>query len=59
MDPDIDFASLMRSFDTILMGGKTCEAARRLGGGPGMPGMRSCVLSRTLRQASAPAHATS
>jgi dihydrofolate reductase len=52
--PDIDFASLTSSFDTILMGRRTYEAARRLGGGPGMPGMRSYVLSRTLRQADCP-----
>ena len=54
MDPDIDFASLTSSFDTILMGRKTYEAARQLGGGPEMPGMHSYVLSRTLRQADCP-----
>jgi dihydrofolate reductase len=54
MDPDIDFASLTSSFDTILMGRKTYEAALQMGGGPGMPGMQSYVVSRTLRQADCP-----
>jgi dihydrofolate reductase len=31
MDPDIDFESLTGSFDTILMGRKTYEAARQQG----------------------------
>jgi dihydrofolate reductase len=54
MDPDIDFASLTSSFDTLLMGRKTYEAALQLGGGPAMPGMQSYVVSRTLRQADCP-----
>jgi dihydrofolate reductase len=36
------------------MGRKTYEAARQQGGGPEMPGMRSYVLSRTLRQHDCP-----
>lgn len=54
MDPDVDFSALAGSFDTLVMGRKTYEAARRQGGGAGMPGMRSYVLSRTLRQADCP-----
>ena len=54
MDPDIDFGALMSSFDTILLGRKTYEAARSQGGGGGMPGMRPYVLSRTLRQSDCP-----
>jgi dihydrofolate reductase len=50
MDPDIDLAALASSFDTILLGRKTYEAARQQGGGAGMPGMQPYVLSRTLRQ---------
>ena len=49
MDPDIDFRSLFTQFDTVLMGRKTYEAARRQGGGA-MPGMHAYVFSRTLRQ---------
>lgn len=54
MDPDIDFRALFQNFDTLLMGRKTYEAALRMGQGPGMPGMRSYVFSRTLRQADCP-----
>ena len=54
MDPDIDFAALTSSFDVIVMGRKTYEAARQQGGGPAMPGVRSYVLSRTLRQPDCP-----
>ena len=49
MDPDVDFRALMGSFDTILMGRKTYEAAKGQGGG-GMPGMSAFVFSRTLAQ---------
>lgn len=48
MDPDIDFRALMTSFDTMLMGRKTYEAARGQGGA--MPGMSVYVFSRTLSQ---------
>jgi len=54
MDPDIDFATLASSFDTMLLGRKTYEAARQQGGGAGMPGMQPYVLSRTLRQSDCP-----
>ena len=54
MDPEIDFASLMSSFDTILLGRRTYEAARAQGGGPAMPGTQSYVLSRTLRPSDCP-----
>jgi dihydrofolate reductase len=54
MDPDIDFGALTSSFDAILMGRKTYEAARQQGGGPAMPGMREYVLSHTLRQPDCP-----
>lgn len=51
MDPDIDFSSLMGSFDTLLMGRHTYEAARKSqGGGGGMPGMDAYVISTTLAQ---------
>lgn len=50
IDPEIDFAALASSFDTMLMGRKTYEAARQQGGGPTMPGMQAYVLSSTLRQ---------
>ena len=49
MDPDIDFGAMFKDFDTILMGRKSYEAARKQGGG-GMPGMKAFVFSKTLRQ---------
>jgi dihydrofolate reductase len=54
MDPDIDFESLTGSFDTILMGRKTYEAARQQGEGPAMPGMQEYVLSSTLKPSDCP-----
>jgi dihydrofolate reductase len=49
MDPEIDFGALMNSFDTVLMGRRTFEAAAAYGGGS-MPGMKGVVVSRTLQQ---------
>jgi hypothetical protein len=49
IDPDIDFATLMGRFDTVLLGRKSWEAAQRHGGG-GLPGMTAFVFSRTLHQ---------
>jgi dihydrofolate reductase len=54
MDPDIDFRALFRDFDTVLMGRKTYEAARRKGGGGTMPGLQAYVFSHTLRQSDCP-----
>lgn len=54
MDPGIDFPALMTRFDTLLMGRKTFEATQALGEGMAMPGVRTCVVSRTLRQADHP-----
>ena len=50
MDPEIDFMGMMARFDTILMGRRTFEATQAMGGGESMPGVRSVVVSRTLRQ---------
>jgi dihydrofolate reductase len=47
MDPEIDFGALMNQFDTLLMGRKTFEASQAMGGA--FPGMKSIVVSRTLR----------
>jgi dihydrofolate reductase len=50
-DPDVDFAEMMRPFDTFLIGRKTYEAMRRMGSDlvPGR-GIQNIVCSRTLRQ---------
>jgi dihydrofolate reductase len=51
MDPDIDFRALFDQFDTVLMGRRTFEGMARGKRKPGaMPGMKTLVFSRTLRQ---------
>ena len=54
MDPEIDFAAVMSSFDTVIMGRKTYETAIASGRGAGMPGMTTLVVSRTLNQKDCP-----
>src|SRR5918994_7321770 len=54
-DPDIDFTEMFGRFDTLLIGRKTFEAMLKMGGGEGsMPGVKSFVISRTLKQADHP-----
>ena len=51
MDPDIDFRALYAQFDTVLIGRRTYEGMARGKRKPGaMPGMKTLVFSRTLRQ---------
>jgi dihydrofolate reductase len=54
MDPEIDFAEVFARFDTLLMGRKTYEQAKAMGGGPEMPGITSIVASRTLKPEDCP-----
>jgi dihydrofolate reductase len=55
MDPDIDFAAMMKQFDTFLIGRKTFEAMRRMGNDArSTPEIRNIVLSRTLNPADYP-----
>jgi dihydrofolate reductase len=49
IDPEIDFGELYRRFDTVLMGRKTFEVAAARGGSGAIPGMKTVVVSRTLR----------
>ena len=52
-DPETDFSALMAQFDTLLVGRRTFEAmvhAKRTT----MPGLRTVVVSTTLRQADYP-----
>jgi dihydrofolate reductase len=44
-------AASWKGVDTMLMGRKTWEFAAKMGGGPSMPGIRTCVFSRTLAEA--------
>jgi len=50
MEPDFDFGALFSQFDTVLVGRKTFQVMAASGRGQ-MPGMKTVVLSRTLRQA--------
>ena len=54
MDPEIDFGAIFARFDTVLMGRKTYEQAKSMGGGPAMPGVTSIVASRTLKPEDCP-----
>jgi dihydrofolate reductase len=54
MDPDINFAELWAQFDTLLMGRKTYDAAKSRLGEAFMQGMKTVVISRTLRPADHP-----
>ena len=48
MDPDVDFSSVFKQFDTILVGRGTFEPMVAAGR-TSMPGMKTIVVSRTLR----------
>src|SRR5438874_609849 len=51
MDPEIDFRALFAQFDAVLIGRRTFEGMARGKKKPGaMPGMKTFVFSRTLRQ---------
>jgi dihydrofolate reductase len=50
IDPEFDFTSAMARFDTILMGRRTFEAIRAMGGGEATPGITTVLVSQTLRQ---------
>jgi len=48
IDPEVDFGSLLRQFDTLLAGRVTFEAMAQAGR-TSMAGMRTVVFSRTLK----------
>ena len=50
-DPDIDFGALFAQFDTLLLGRRTFES---MGGQGQSPGMKTVVVSRTLKAADHP-----
>jgi dihydrofolate reductase len=52
-DPSVDFGSMFKRFDVLVMGRKTFELALK-GPGANMPGMQTVVCSRTLRAADHP-----
>jgi dihydrofolate reductase len=49
MDPDIDFTAILSQFDTLLVGRRTFDGMVA-GGRTSMPGMKTIVFSRTLKQ---------
>ena len=55
MDPEMDFAAMMRRYDTFLIGRKTFDAMRQMGtDGQETPGIQNIIFSRTLRAADFP-----
>jgi dihydrofolate reductase len=56
MDPDLDFSSMLKQFDTFLIGRKTFEVMQRMGHGgtKPTPGIQNIVFSHTLRPADYP-----
>ena len=48
-DPEIDFVAIFSRFDTLLAGRRTFELMVKLGNTV-MPGMKTIVFSKTLRQ---------
>jgi dihydrofolate reductase len=54
-DPDIDFKEIFSRFDTLLIGRGTFEAMKKMGGGGGsMQGVKSYVISRTMKPSDHP-----
>jgi dihydrofolate reductase len=49
MDPEIDFAAIFSEYDTLLMGRGTFRTSEGMGGGGAFGGIKSVVVSRTLR----------
>jgi dihydrofolate reductase len=54
IDPDVNFAEIRAQFDTSLMGRRTYEAAIVRLGKAVFQGMKTFVVSRTLKQADHP-----
>lgn len=53
-DPTVDFDALFAKFDTALMGRRTFETLLARGTGGVLPGLRTVVVSETLRAADHP-----
>jgi dihydrofolate reductase len=50
VDPEVDFAALWAQFDTLVMGRRTYEAARKRLGEAAFAGITTIVFSRTMKQ---------
>src|SRR6202011_2177330 len=53
-DPEVNFAEIWAQFDTLLMGRGTYEYAIAKRGKAGLQGVKTIVVSRTLRHADHP-----
>ena len=54
VDPELDFAALWGQFDTLLMGRRTWDVARKRMGEPAFASVKTVVVSRTLQPADNP-----
>lgn len=54
IDPEVDFAEMLRQFDTLLIGRRTFAAMAAAARADPMPGIRTIVFSTTLVQADHP-----
>jgi dihydrofolate reductase len=50
-DPKVNFAEIWAQFDTLLMGRRTYDAAKARLGETALQGVKTIVVSRTLRHA--------
>ena len=53
-DPEVNFAEIWAQFDTLLMGRRTYDAAKARLGETALQGVKTIVVSRTLRHADHP-----
>jgi len=53
-DPEVNFAKIWAQFDTLLMGRRTYDAAKARLGETALQGVKTIVVSRTLRHADHP-----
>ena len=53
-DPDMDFSALFSQFDTVLMGRRTFEPLAKAGNTSMFKGMKTCVVSKTMKQSEHP-----
>jgi dihydrofolate reductase len=50
IDPEVDFKAIWAQFDTLVMGRRTFEAAKKRLGEAAFTGVKTVVFSRTLKQ---------
>ncbi len=54
IDPEVDFGAIWAQFDTLLMGRRTYEVGKKRLGEKAFAGMKTFVVSRTMRQSDHP-----